>query len=239
MAWPARAQLNHVDRQAAGTLTGRVYDAETLEPLPFTDVYLDSVLLGAATHTDGTFIIKYIKPGRYRLVVRRIGYVPYVEEGLVVEPGKLISRSIALKPTAVRAREVTVTATRREQTAQMAPASVAILNARDLRERSVVTFDQALELVTGLAVYRSAGISVQSLSIRGSSDVAGGGVGNRVLLLIDGRPALTSDTGGALWSLVPTNFIEQVEVVKGGVLQSVRFHRHGRRDQRDHPATHV
>ena len=42
-----------------------------------------------------------------------------------------------------------------------------------------------------------------------------GGVGNRVLLLVDGRPALTSDAGGAFWSLVPTGFIDRVEVVKG------------------------
>jgi outer membrane cobalamin receptor len=45
--------------------------------------------------------------------------------------------------------------------------------------------------------------------------VAGGGVGNRVLLLIDGRPALTPDTGGAFWSLVPLQLIDHVEVVKG------------------------
>jgi outer membrane receptor for ferrienterochelin and colicin len=40
-------------------------------------------------------------------------------------------------------------------------------------------------------------------------------VGNRVLLLVDGRPALTSDSGGAFWSLVPVQFIDHVEVVKG------------------------
>ncbi len=209
------AQNNHIDRKSAGILAGKVYDALSLEPLGFTDVFLDSVMLGAATRQDGSFLIKYIKPGRYRLIVRRIGYKPYIEENVHILPGKLISRNIALEPTAVKAEEITVTASRREQTAQMAPASVVILNIRDLRERTVVTFDQALEMVPGISIYRSSGVSVQSLSIRGSSDVAGGGVGNRVLLLIDGRPALTSDSGGALWSLVPTNFIEHIEVVKG------------------------
>ncbi|MDQ7052474.1 MAG: TonB-dependent receptor [candidate division KSB1 bacterium] len=207
-------QNGHVDQRVSGVITGRVYDAETMEPLGFTDVFLDSVLIGAAIRSDGTFIIRYVKPGTYRLIVRRIGYQQH-QEIIHLQPGKLLSRTIALKPTVVRAEEVTVTAARREQTAQMAPASVMIINSRDLRERSIVTFDQALELVSGLDLYRASGISVQSLSIRGSSDVAGGGVGNRVLLLIDGRPALTSDSGGALWSLIPTSFIEQVEVVKG------------------------
>ncbi len=207
-------QNGRVDQKASGVITGRVYDVETMEPLAFADVFLDSVLIGSATRNDGTFIIRYVKPGTYKLIARRIGYQPY-EEIIQLQPGKLLSRNIGLKPTVVKAEEVTVTAARREQTAQMAPASVMIINTRDLRERSVVTFDQALELVSGLDVYRASGISVQSLSIRGSSDVAGGGVGNRVLLLIDGRPALTSDSGGALWSLIPTSFIEQVEVVKG------------------------
>ncbi|HMS65092.1 MAG TPA: TonB-dependent receptor, partial [Ignavibacteria bacterium] len=62
---------------------------------------------------------------------------------------------------------------------------------------------------------RSNGINVRSLSIRGSSDVAGGGIGNRVLLLLDGRPALTGDSKGALWSLIPVSLIERTEVVKG------------------------
>ncbi|MCB0627341.1 MAG: TonB-dependent receptor plug domain-containing protein, partial [Saprospiraceae bacterium] len=56
---------------------------------------------------------------------------------------------------------------------------------------------------------------VQAFSIRGASEVAGGGIGNRVLLLIDGRPALSPESGGALWNLVPLNSVERIEVVKG------------------------
>jgi len=55
------------------------------------------------------------------------------------------------------------------------------------------------------------------MSIRGSSDTLGGGVGNRVLLLIDGRPAITADTGGANWGLLPMDVVERVEVVKGAL----------------------
>src|SRR5690606_6490425 len=57
--------------------------------------------------------------------------------------------------------------------------------------------------------------NVQSLSIRGSSEVAGGGIGNRVLLLLDGRPAITPESGGALWNLVPLGALERIEVIKG------------------------
>ena len=72
-----------------------------------------------------------------------------------------------------------------------------------------------MSTVQGVTVFKTSGINVQSLSIRGSSDVAGGGIGNRVLLLLDGRPSLTGDSKGALWSLIPISIIERTEVVKG------------------------
>ena len=218
MLWPAllsaQPEAVEIEKESAGVIAGQVYDAETKEPLGAVNVFLDSLYIGASTSSDGKFVLRYVQPGTYRLVASRLGYAMH-DENVVIASGKLLAHSIALHPTEIDGEAVTVTATRREQTAQMAPASVVILNARDLRERSVVTFDQALEMVPGIAVYRASGVSVQSLSIRGSSDVAGGGVGNRVLLMIDGRPALSSDSGGALWSLVPTNFIDHIEVVKG------------------------
>jgi len=216
--WPAmlvaQPEVVEIEKESAGVIAGQVYDAETKEPLGGVNVFLDSLYIGVSTLSDGKFVLRYVQPGTYRLVASRLGYETY-DENVVIASGKLLAHSIALRPTEIDGEAVTMTATRREQTAQMAPASVVILNARDLRERSVVTFDQALEMVPGIAVYRASGVSVQSLSIRGSSDVAGGGVGNRVLLMIDGRPALSSDSGGALWSLVPTNFIDHIEVVKG------------------------
>ncbi|RMF58196.1 MAG: hypothetical protein D6748_09395 [Calditrichaeota bacterium] len=212
---PSFSQDLQVTAESGGTITGMVYDQQTQSPLSLVDVYLDSIFIGAITGRDGRFILRYIPDGTYTLVVERLGYKPYREENVRVVSGRLISRKIGLQPTEISGEEVLVTAARKEQTAQMAPASVVILRATDLESRPIHTFDQVVEAIPGVSIFRSAGTSVQSLSIRGSSDVAGGGVGNRVLLLVDGRPALTSDAGGAYWSLIPTNFIERVEVVKG------------------------
>lgn len=214
--WSLSAQsLNSGEEVLYGEIAGRVLDADNRQPLTLVNVYLDSTRLGAATANDGSFLLTRVPPGNYRLVLSRIGYEKMVLPEVALLPGKLFSRDFYLRETDIVANEVTITAARKEQTSQMAPASVAIVSAADMRQREVATFDQALQVVPGVSVLRSAGTSVQSLSIRGSSDVAGGGVGNRVLLLIDGRPALTSDSGGALWSLVPTNFIDRVEIVKG------------------------
>ncbi len=212
---PAVAQETDALIESGGTLTGKITDAATGNPLSFVNVYLDSLKIGSSTDGNGEFVIRLIPPGRYRLIAEYIGYETIREEDVQIISGRLTSRSLSLVPSEVEGQEVLITATRKPQTAQMAPASIVVLKARELENRPVTTFDQALESVPGLSVHRAAGISVQSLSIRGSSDVAGGGVGNRILLMVDGRPALTSDAGGAFWALVPTNFIDRIEVVKG------------------------
>ncbi len=164
---------------------------------------------------DGRFVIHSIPPGTYRLFVSHISFKSVTEEAVTIRAGDTTEVTIHLQPRIMERDPVIVTATRREQTANTAPASVTVLEGQNLRGRQVTTFDQALNGVAGLTAYRSSPITVQSIQIRGSSDVAGGGVGNRVLLLIDGRPALTADSGGAFWSLIPTHSIDRIEIVKG------------------------
>ena len=211
---PAFSQATSVT-ESWGVISGRVLDASTGKPLGYCNVMIDSLALGTYTDEDGRFVLRFIPPGTYKLIVAHITHEMYQESGIVVEPGKLVSRTIRLPQAILEAEPVVVTATRRPQTAKMTPASVMIVNREDMSNRQRTTFDQTIESVSGVAAFRSSPISVQSMSIRGASDVAGGGVGNRVLLLVDGRPALTADSGGAFWSLVPTHFIDRVEVVKG------------------------
>jgi len=196
------------------TFSGQIIDSETLQPLAYCNIYFEKTNQGASSKRDGSFVIKS-KPGNYKVVVQRIGYKNFIIDPLVLNNQDSIYKKIYLLPVLNESEAVIVTASLKEQTSQMAPANVDIISRREIEKQGILTFDQILESASGITVYRSAGISVQSLSIRGSSDVAGGGVGNRVLLLIDGRPSLSSDTGGALWSLVPTNIIDHIEVLKG------------------------
>jgi len=201
--------------RGGGSIAGLVRDAGNGERLPLVHVRLADTLLGTSTDFDGAFVLAGLKPGMYALLASYVGYEEHRLEHIEVHEGKSTVVAIALESAMVIADEVVVTATLKPQAARLAPASIGIVTSKQIRERNITTFDQAFDEVPGVVVTRSSSANVQALSIRGASEVAGGGIGNRVLLLIDGRPAISPESGGALWNLVPLNSIERIEVVKG------------------------
>lgn len=198
-----------------GKIAGVVRDAETGEGLPFVNISLADTLVGTVSGPDGAFELDALPEGRYALIVSFVGYRQQTLEHVRVVPGETTRVAFELLPMSLITNEVIVTATRKPQAARLAPASIGLVTSQQLREKNITTFDQAFDEVPGVVVTRSSGANVQAFSIRGASEVAGGGIGNRVLLLIDGRPALSPESGGALWNLVPVNSIERIEVVKG------------------------
>ena len=60
----------HMNLQAqSGTVRGFVYEAETGEPVIFTNVYLYKTSIGAVTDVNGYFAITKIPVGQYTLMV--------------------------------------------------------------------------------------------------------------------------------------------------------------------------
>lgn len=201
-----------------GSISGKLIDYNTREIVTSVSVALSnkSAKLFAKTESDisGNYIIKNLPDGLYEINITRLGYINQkIEFLLSVGENKILD--IYLNPVSIETEKINVTATRTEQTLQKTPSSVSVINSEDIDRKSKITFDQVLENIQGVTINRTSGINVSALSIRGSSDVAGGGIGNRVLLLLDGRPSLTGDSKGALWSLIPVSIIERTEVVKG------------------------
>jgi iron complex outermembrane receptor protein len=85
-----------------------------------------------------------------------------------------------------------------------------VLDQKIFSEKNFRQIDEALRYVPGISM-----ISDQ-ISIRGSSGY-GRGAGTRVLILVDGIPIYTPDSGDIIWELVPTSEIERVEIIKGSV----------------------
>jgi outer membrane receptor for ferrienterochelin and colicin len=209
----AQGPLIDVDQ---GSINGVIRDKETGDVLPFVSIVVKGEdNFGTESQLDGTFRIDKINAGKVRLEASFIGYKKYILDSILILQDSEIYLDIEMESSFVSVDEVVVTASRKSQTLVSAPVSVDVVKAIQLENQNVTTFDEAFDNLAGVNVSRSSRANVQALSIRGASEVAGGGTGNRVLLLLDGRPVLSPDSGGALWNLVPTNSIERIEVVKG------------------------
>jgi len=203
------------------TFTGSVIDSNNASPVSFTniklisDAPLDAKIYETSSDLTGKFKFSDLLAGTYKLIVSRLGYRRCIIDSILISSVKENNINIFLAPADVEIDRINVTASKIELTLKQTPSTISVLTSDDIKKRNILTFDNALERIAGITVFRTSGINVQSLSIRGSSDVAGGGIGNRVLLLLDGRPSLTGDSKGALWSLIPISIIERTEVVKG------------------------
>lgn len=207
--------------QNNSSVGGTVIDSETNGIISDAKLKLEGISSNAPTLKEtssdvlGKFRFEDILPGVYKITVSRLGYKSEVKENISVSPDKETALNIYLTSVDIETERINVTATKTEITLKHTPSSINIVTSDEINNKNILTFDNILQGVQGVNVFRTSGINVQSLSIRGSSDVAGGGIGNRVLLLLDGRPSLTGDSKGALWSLIPLGIIERTEVVKG------------------------
>jgi hypothetical protein len=90
------------------TLTGRVTDEATGEPVPYANVFFSHTTLGSPTLEDGTFLIKNIPNGKYDLTVSVIGYKRF--ERAMEFQNSVEKITILLKQDPVGLSEVTVVA---------------------------------------------------------------------------------------------------------------------------------
>ncbi len=194
-----------------GVAAGVVQDTAG-QPLPAVQVYVDSLRRGTTTELDGRFVLP-LPPGVHRLTVSLLGYRDTVFS-IHLQPGDTLNFQLELRPTALRTDAVVVTAQRYAASARLASVEVDVRarNTLDLRTGNSLDALQALNFVQ-VDVTTSAVANL--VSIRGASDLRGGGIGNRVLLLWNGRPANLPGTGGVEWAAFPLDAVAREEVVLG------------------------
>ena len=103
-----------------GKIQGKIVGTDTGEPIGFADVLLipaDTTLrkVGGLSNADGTFLLE-AAPGRYTLQIRALSYATQKFEGIVIEEGKLLPFSAAIKPEAIQQEEIVVEAKARQNT---------------------------------------------------------------------------------------------------------------------------
>ncbi len=194
--------------QRYGILKGQVFNKENNQPVHSANILVKGTLIGTISDFNGNYSIPKIRNGKYNVIVSIIGYEKKEISGVNVEIGKETVLDIFLEPASVQIGQVVITAGKRVQTFAEVPASISVIEPRTLDRRNTITIDDALRQVSGINLIES------QVSIRGSSGYSKG-VGSRTLMLVDGIPFMTGDTGELIFETVPTFQVDRIEILKG------------------------
>ncbi|MDX5421504.1 MAG: SusC/RagA family TonB-linked outer membrane protein [Hymenobacteraceae bacterium] len=210
--------LLHQAMAQSRTVTGKVTDASTNQPLPGVTVLVKGTTVGTATSGDGTYTIN-VPEGRNVLQFSFIGYEP-MERAI----GNASSINVTLSTDTKQLQEVVVTALgieREKKALGYALQEVSGEAANQTRETNVVN---ALSgKVAGVQIVNSSGAvgSSARITLRGNNSLTGD---NQPLFVVDGIPISNAtntnagyggvDYGNAASDINP-NDIESISVLKG------------------------
>ncbi len=92
----------------AATVTGKVVDAESGEPLVGVNVVLQDTRMGGSTDLDGFYTIHLVPAGTYIMFVTMLGYEPAVSN-LECEKDDDVNVDFNLRSTAFKLKDITIT----------------------------------------------------------------------------------------------------------------------------------
>ena len=194
--------------QDTGTITGNVSDKTG--GLSAATVQVIGTNLGTAADTEGNFIISGVPTGERKLEIRLIGYQPLTKE-VTVTAGQTVEASITLQESNVNLEEIVVTGTRTAKRITDSPVIVNLINSEELNQVVATDLSEGLRFQPGLRIEKDCQ-TCNYTQIR-----MNGLPGGYSQILINGRPIFSPLTGLYGMEMIPTNMIERIEVVRGGV----------------------
>src|SRR6058998_1738520 len=177
---PVRAQ------EASGTITGKVIDASSRQPLVGVEIGVAGTPLRAVTRTDGTYQLKGVAAGPHRVRTARIGFGPQSQE-VTVAAGGSAAVDFTLVPAAAILGEVVVTgyvAQRREAIT----GSVSTIEADAANVGVVANVNQMIQgRAAGVEIVQNNGEpgAGAQIRIRGGTSIS---ATNSPLYVVDGVP---------------------------------------------------
>lgn len=187
------------------SISGTITDANNNEELIGANIILEN---GGGTSTDvfGKYTLN-TKTGTQKVIFKYIGYEDIVKDITLIE-GENKTINIALKSSSEQLSTVVVSAGRFEQKIEEITVSMEVIKPTLIENKNTTQIETAMDQIPGV------NITDGQANIRGGSGWSFG-AGTRVLVMVDDMPLISGDAGQAQWSLIATENINQVEVIKG------------------------
>ena len=193
---------------SAQNINGKIIDKKTKEPLIGVNVLLNGGG-GTATDFNGDFSLKLNKSGdkKYNITFKYIGYKSY-NNIYLIDDNEQKTINIFLEQDSEQLKTVVVSAGRFEQNLEEITVSMEVMKPSLIENKNTTNIETAIDQVPGV------NITDGQANIRGGSGWSYG-AGTRVLVMVDDMPLISGDAGQAQWSLIATENINQVEIIKG------------------------
>ena len=189
----------------AQTISGTIKDANTNESLIGVNIILNNGS-GTATDFDGNYQILGEK-GEQQITFKYIGYEEVLKT-ISLNKNEVTTLDIVLVPSSEQLSTVVVSAGRFEQKIEEITVSMEVIKPSLIENKNTTQIETAMDQIPGV------NITDGQANIRGGSGWSFG-AGTRVLVMVDDMPLISGDAGQAQWSLIATENIHQVEVIKG------------------------
>ncbi len=179
------------------------------EPVPFATVQLKSTSIGSASNLDGKFFFEELPEGKHTLVIKSVGHK--TKEVLInFSQSEPIRINILLEEDVLGLEQVVVTADKTQKRRIDASMIVNTMTPKQLTQVQAVTLSEGLNFTTGLRMENNC----QNC---GANQVRMNGMkGSYSQVLVNGRPIFSGLASVYGLEMIPTNMIQQIEVVKGG-----------------------
>ncbi|MBN2356695.1 TonB-dependent receptor, partial [candidate division KSB1 bacterium] len=167
-------------------------DNRTRKSLAGANVQIEGTVLGTTTDVQGYFLLSNLSPDAYRL---RASYIGYKSDTVtvIVKPAQVKKITFLLNSSVIELNQVVITGSRQPENLASAASSINVVDRTAIQRRNLLRLDEALQYVPGVTLVG------ENINIRGGSGYNRLG-GNRMLVLLDEVPILTSDLGEANWN---------------------------------------
>lgn len=176
-----------------GSISGKVTDGDSYEPLPGANILIKGTSLGTISDINGEFKIDQLNPGNYLLEISFIGYEPN-ESFVTVRAGKNMTiGEIKLKPSTIGLQEVMVIAS--VATDRKTPVAFSSVEGKEIGAKvGNQEFPEVLRSTPSIYVTKQGGgFGDSRINVRGFDQ-------RNTAVMINGIPVNDMENGWVYWS---------------------------------------
>lgn len=187
------------------TITGKITNNKTGESIPGVNIMTDQKT-GTVSDLDGNFSLT-VKFGKVRFTFSYVGFNSF-EKTFTLANGEKKLYNLSLTEKTSSLNMVVVSGSAYEKKISEETVSIDVLKPALIENMNAKSIDEALQKMPSIKIMDG------QISIRSGSGYSYG-TGSRVQVIVDGQSYLSPDLNEVRWKFIPTDNIEQVEVIKG------------------------